>query len=179
LDYNKSLTDNSIQPINGIFRVKQRAEVEGYMKLSKAIKLYDELKKQSHIKIKISDNIFTNKMSIDNLLLYNNDIITITNSLDKYTKLSYVIENNSYRFMEMEEELNELISHEYENSPKDKKFSMMNHVVRKYFIVRSCPLKKLFPSLIENDIVGVSIMDLTWNRNDFLWEKILFVLKNI
>jgi hypothetical protein len=166
LDYKNSFNKN-IKPLEGTFGVKQRAEVEGFMKVSDALKLCSILSTDKEIMIKIS------------VLFDKDDLIAEPISLNKYTTLSYQIENSGLRFMETESELNELIRFEFEGIERDLKLSMMKHVVRRYFVVRNYPLKKHIPNLIDTDIIGISIMDLTWDRNDYLWEKIYFCLKNI
>lgn len=169
LEYKKSFEyEKNINGLNDInkFGVKQRAQVEGFMKLDKAKKLFDKLKNDPEIKIIISHT--------DNI---------ITNSLDNYTTLSYeriTINNlNQIRFMEMEAEYNEKIRNELKGFDRNYKLEKLKHVIRRYFCVRNYKLNKHIPNLIDQDIIGINIMDLTWNRNDYLWEKIYFTLKEI
>jgi hypothetical protein len=65
--------------------------------------------------------------------------------------------------MESEAETNEIIRLELEGSERNYKLSQLKHVVRRYFIVRTYPLKKHIPNLSDVDIVGISIMDLVWD----------------
>ncbi len=164
LDYKNSYNFN-IKPLDGIYGVKQRAEVEGFMKKHIALKLYSILSNDPKIIIKISFD--------------KNNSIHDDESLNKYMTLSYQIEKNDIRFMEKESEFNESIRLQNKKINRNDKLQKMKHVVRKYFSVRNYPLKKHIPNLIDNDIVGVSIMDLTWNQNDYLWKKIYQSLKNI
>lgn len=174
LDYKKSFFTeyNYCKPIDGKFGVKQRAEVEGFMKLEKALKLFNLLKNESEIKIGIS----VSKSKIN----YNNNITnTNSNTIDNYATLSYQIENNQIRYMEIEAETNEMVRATLTSTDRNYKLSQLKHVVKRYFVVRNYPLKKHIPNLSDSDIVGISIMDLVWNRNDYLWEKIYLCLKNI
>lgn len=177
LDYKKSflpvLPEFNIcfEPLKEKFGVKQRAEVEGFMKLEKALKLYNLLKDDLEIKISISPNLDNEKNNNKD-----NNQLTINN----YATLSYQIENdNNIRFMELEAETNELVRLELDGVDRNIKLSKLKHVVRRYFIVRNYPLNKHIPNLSDDDIVGISIMDLVWTRNDYLWEKIYLNLKNI
>lgn len=175
LDYKKSFVSefSEIKPLDGNFGVKQRAEVEGFMKLEKALKLFDLLKDEPKIKIGISNLNSNNFYS-------NTNSNTNSNTIDSYATISYQIENNNQiRFMESEAEINEIIRLEFKGSERNYKLSKLKHVVRRYFIVRNYPLKKHIPNLSDTDIVGISIMDLVWNRNDYLWEKIYSCLKDI
>lgn len=169
LDYKRSfISEYNITPLTDKFGVKQRAEVEGFMKSDKALKLFDMLKDDPEIKIGIS----TNLINKTNLL----------NTLDNYTTLSYQIENfsnNQIRFMEYEAELNELNRLKLKGTERNYKLSQLKHVVRRYFVIRNYSLNKHIPNLSDDDIVGISIMDLIWNRNEYLWEKIYLCLKNI
>lgn len=180
LDYKKSFDSqfNGIKPLDGKFGVKQRAEVEGFMKLEKAIKLYNLLKDDTQIKIGLS-TFYTNDFGNNYANTYLNSN-QLTNTIDNYATLSYEIENNNHiRFMEYEAETNEIIRSELEGSDRNYKLSKLKHVVRRYFIVRTYRLKKHIPNLSDVDIVGISIMDLVWYRNDYLWEKIYLCLKDI
>ena len=175
LDYKKSFipTLNIVNPLDGKFGVKQRAEVEGFMKLEKAIKLFNLLKNEPEIKIGLSTCYFNDDYR--NSLKNSNQ-----NTINNYATISYQIENNKeIRFMESEAEINEIIRLELEGSERNYKLSQLKHVIRRYFIVRNYPLKKHIPNLSDNDVVGISIMDLEWNRNDYLWEKIYICLKEI
>lgn len=169
LDYKKSFyPEFNILPLKNKFGVKQRAEVEGFMKLDKAIKLYNILKDDPEIKIGISVQIDKNK------------IIIPSNTLDNYATLSYEInDNKQIRFMESEAESNEITRSKLKGVDRNLKLSQLKHVVRRYFEVRNYSLNKHIPNLVDTDIVGVSIMDLVWNRNDYLWEKIYLCLKTI
>lgn len=168
LDYKNSFIENNkSKPLDGTFGIKQRAEVEGFMRLEQGLKLYNALKDEPEIIIGIS------------ILHDKNNLIIESKSIDKYTTLSYQIENFKERFMVSEAETNEVIRFEFKGIERDKKLRMMKHVVRRYFVVRNYPLNKHIPNLIDNDIIGISIMDKVWNRNDYLWKKIYFCLKNI
>jgi hypothetical protein len=168
LDYKKSFGDNGNKSINqrdGTFGIKQRAEVEGFMKISQATKLYDILKNDTRIRIGIG--IRSLNFEQDNILL-NSD----KNSIDKYATLSFEDETNKIRFMEMEVETNKVIRTKFKGMERDLKLSHLYHVVKRYFVVRTYPLKSHIPNLTDMDIVGVSIMDLEWEHNDYLWNKI-------
>lgn len=133
------------------------------MKYNEAMKLYDMLKNESDILVLIS----TSKENC------------IINSLDKYATLSYEETNNNIRFMEIEVETNEFIKKKYINYKRDEKLKLMHHVVKRYFEINKFDIKKHLPNLSNSDIVSISIIDKIWNRNDYLWEKILFCLKKI
>lgn len=156
-------TKINLTKLDGNFGIMQRAEVEGFMKYDKAIQLYSMLKNDPNIIILIS----TNK---------ENDI---SNSLDKYTTLSYESIDTNIRFMEIEAEYNETIRLKYKNYKRDEKLKLMYHVIRRYFEINKFEIKKHIPNILDTDIVGITIMDRIWNRNDYLWEKILFCLKKI
>ena len=169
LEYKKSF-DNNIMPLNGFYGVKQRAEVEGFMKLDKALKLFELLKDEPDIQIGLSLLISPDK--------YLNNFNE--KSIDKYATISYQIdENNELRFMELEVESNKIIRKNLQGVNRNYKLEQLKHVVKRYFVVRNYLIKKHIPNLKDNDIVGISIMDLEWNRNDYLWEKIFISLKNI
>jgi hypothetical protein len=176
LDYKNSFipTLNIVNPLDSKFGVKQRAEVEGFMKLEKAVKLFNLLKNEPEIKIGLSTCYFND----DNGNSFNN--YSNQNTINNYATLSYQIENNNQiRFMESEAETNEIIRLELEGSERNYKLSQLKHVVRRYFIVRNYPLKKHIQNLADTDIIGISIMDLIWDRNDYLWEKIYLCMKDI
>lgn len=168
------------------FGVKQRAEVEGFIKLEKGIKLYNLLKDEPRIKIGLS-NVFELSNNYDNNNIYNciiNDnldkqsISSIT--INKYATLSYEkLPDGNIRFMEMEADKNELLRNEFKGSNRNSKLSQLYHVVRRYFVVRKYSIKKHVPNLSDTDIIGISIMDLEWDSNEYLWEKIYLCLKNI
>ena len=169
LDYKNSFANKQIIKRNGKFGVSQRAEVEGFMKMSQALKLYESLKNEPRIKIGLS-NLSENNS-------YEHDI----KSIDKYATLSYEIiqSNNETRFMEMEAEFNETVRNNLEGVCRDVKLSNLYHVIKRYYVVRTYSLKSHIPNLIDSDIVGVSIMDLEWKSNDFIWEKIYLSLLEI
>lgn len=165
-DTNINLNSNSnTNKLVGNYGIMQRAEIEGFMKYSKAMKLYSMLKNEQDIIILISGNK-------SNIAL---------NSLDKYATLSYESTNDNIRFMEIESEANESIKVKvkHKNLKRDDKLKLMFHVVERYFEINKYNIKKHIPNMINFDIVGISIMDRIWNRNDYLWEKILFCLKKI
>lgn len=172
LDYKKSFIPEFnlyVYPMKEKFGVKQRAEVEGFMKLEKAVKLYNLLKNDIEIKIGISSYLVNEKNKVPDHPL-----------IDNYATLSYQIENNNQvRFMELEAETNELVRLKLKSTNRNYKLSKLKHVIRRYFIVRNYSLNKHIPNLLDNDIVGISIMDLIWTRNDYLWEKIYLCLKQI
>lgn len=178
LDYKKSFdldknnnNDIELQMNNSKFGVKQRAEVEGFIKIKKGLKLHEILKNDPRIKIGIS----TIPKS------YPTDIIDFSfKSIDNYATLSYEkLPNGKIRFMEMESENNETIRKEFEGYDRNYKLTQLYHVVKRYYVVRTYPLKKHIPNLLDVDIIGISIMDLEWDSNDYLWEKIYLALKNI
>jgi hypothetical protein len=166
-EYKKSYiidsTKINLTKLDGNFGIMQRAEVEGFMKYDKAKQLYSMLKNDPNIIILIS----TNK---------ENDIL---NSLDKYTTLSYETIDTNIRFMEIEAEYNETIRLKYKNYKRDEKLKLMKHVIRRYFEINKFEIKKHIPNILDTDIVGITIMDRIWNRNDYLWEKILICFKKI
>lgn len=166
-EYKKSFlahnTKINLNKIVGNYGIMQRAEIEGFMKYSKAMELYSMLKNEPDIIILISANKSNN----------------ILNSLDKYATLSYESSNDNIRFMEAEAEANESIKVQYRNYKRDDKLKLMFHVVKRYFEINKYDIEKHMPNMINFDIVGISIMDRIWNRNDYLWEKILFCLKKI
>ncbi len=174
LEYKKSFDSSNnninIKPLDGIYGVKQRAEVEGFMKLDKALKLFELLKDEPDIKIGLSLLVSPDK--------YLNNLNQ--NSIDKYTTISYQIEKNNHeRFMELEVETNKIIRKNLQGVNRNYKLEQLKHVVKRYFVVRNYLIKKHIPNLKDNDIIGISIMDLVWNRNDYLWEKIFICLKKI
>lgn len=156
-------TKINLTKLDGGFGIMQRAEVEGFMKYAKAIQLYSMLKDDPNIIILMSTNKENN----------------ISNSLDKYTTLSYEITHDNIRFMEMEAEYNETIKLKYKNYKRDDRLKLMHHVIRRYFEINKFEIKKHIPNILDTDIVGISIMDRIWNRNDYLWDKILICLKKI
>jgi hypothetical protein len=148
------------------YGVKQRAEIEGFIKLDKGLILYDKLKDDPRIKIGLGT--FTNGSGSE------------SKSINNYITLSYEkLPNGNIRFMEMEAESNELARKELEGSDRNYKLSKLYHVVRKFFVVRNYSIKKHIPNLSDNDIIGISLMDLEWNKNDYLWDKIYLCLKQI
>ena len=168
LDYKNSFANKQVVKRKGKFGILQRAEVEGFMKLSQAIKLYESLKNEPRIKIGLSNLQFNNSQEHD------------IKSIDKYATLSYEIkQNNEIRFMEMEAEFNENVRNKLEGVNRDVKLSNLYHVVKRYYTVRTYSLKSHVPNLVDSDIVGVSIMDLEWKSNDFLWKKIYLSLLEI
>ena len=174
LEYKKSFDSSNnniiIKPLNGIFGVRQRAEVEGFMKLDKALKLFELLKDEPDIKIGLSLLVSPDK--------YLNNFKP--NSIDKYATISYQIEkNNKIRFMESEVEINQITRAELKGTDRNNKLIKLNHVIKRYFVVRNYLIKKHIPNLKDNDIIGISIMDLVWDRNDYLWKKIFMCLKKI
>jgi hypothetical protein len=186
LDYKKSFGDNGNKSVNqrdGTFGIKQRAEVEGFMKISQAIKLYEILKNDTRIRIGIGIGIGIKSSNLekDNILLNGDKNSINKNSIDKYATLSFEAETNKIRFMEMEVETNKVIRTKFKGMDRDLKLSHLYHVVKRYFVVRTYPLKSHIPNLTDTDIVGVSIMDLEWNCNNYLWNKIyqsLLEIKN-
>lgn len=196
LDYKKSFDDhykkkNDLnKDSNNNFGVKQRAEVEGFIKLDKGIKLYNLLKDDPRIKIILSNvcesyNNYDHNYNNNNIsnCVINDDSNKQLNSsitINKYATLSYEkLSDGCVRFMEMEADKNELLRKEFQGSNRNLKLSQMYHVVRRYFVVRTYSLKKHIPNLSDTDIIGISIMDLEWDKNDYLWEKIYLCLKNI
>lgn len=172
LQYKKSFNQNDkIYPLENKFGVKQRAEVEGFIKLEKGLKLYKMLKDDPRIKIGLS---CVPESCEDNIYEIN------FKSINQYATLSYEkISDSTIRFMEMEAESNELVRKEFEGSDRNLKLSKLYHVVRRYFVVRNYHIIKHIPNLYDNDIIGISIMDLEWDTNDYLWEKIYLCLKNV
>lgn len=180
-DYKKSFSYSNSNPnsnsnIKKTFRVAQRAEVQGFMKWNDALKLYNQLNSNQNLIVGISTK--------------SNEIIITSNynelPINKYATLSYELVNpnpnqnqTQQRFMEEEDNYNIGISTKTHGINRDKKLSMMKHLIRRYFQVRNYPLKKHIPNLIDEDVVGVSIMELKWNSNEHLWIKVLDVLKNI
>lgn len=173
LDYKKSHLEQNIKYTDGKFGIKQRAEVEGFMKLSKAKILLNHLGSDNRLRIGIS-NLESRE------IFYAGESISALDPLDEYATLSYRVNSDSnIVFMNKEDKINESIRFKYKNSPRDLKLSLMNHIIRRYFVVRTYPLKKHIPNLKDDDIVGVSIMDLVWDSNDYLWDKVLFALNII
>lgn len=172
-EYKKySISDNiktkiNLTKVDRNFGTTQRAEVEGFMKYDKAIQIYSMLKNDPNIIILISTN---KEKENEN---------EISNSLDKYTTLSYETIDTNIRFMEIEDEYNEIIRLKYKNYKRDERLKLMNHVIRRYFEINKFEIKKHIPNILDTDIVGISIMDRVWNRNDYLWDKILICLKKI
>jgi hypothetical protein len=136
-------TKINLTKLDGNYGIMQRAEVEGFMKYDKAIQLYYMLKNDTNIIILIS----TNKENY------------ISNSLDKYTTLSYETTHYNNRFMKMEAEYNETIRQKYKNYKRDDKLKLMKHVIRRYFEINKFEIKKHFPNILDTDIVGISIIN--------------------
>mgnify|MGYP007128297437 CR=1 FL=1 len=51
LDYKQSFSNPNILPLNGIYGILQRAEIQGFMENHKALKLYELLKNTRYIHI--------------------------------------------------------------------------------------------------------------------------------
>lgn len=163
-DYKLSHSDLSIKPLNGKYGVKQRAEVQGFMRKNRAENIYNYFKLDKHIKVLVSTI---------------NENIPINEQNYRYATLSYKYVNNDIKFMEMEDDYNENIRIKLHGLDRNEKLKKLKHVVRRYFIARSYPLKRHVPKLIDDDIVGISFMDLTWNRETILWNKISECLDTI
>jgi hypothetical protein len=177
LDYKNSfILQNDIKSFDDFmsfddFGVKQRAEIEGFIKLDIGVKIYNKFKDDPRIKIALSNipESFSNNIPNSNF-----------KSIDQYTTLSYKkLSNENIKFMENEAESNESARKEFKGSERNYKLSQLYHVVRRYFIVRNYSIKKHIQNLLDTDIVGISIMDLEWNNNDYLWNKIYLYLKQI
>jgi hypothetical protein len=164
-DYKLSHSDVNIKPLNGKYGVKQRAEVQGFMHKNRAENIYNYLKLDKNIKVLVSTI---------------NENIPINEQNYRYATLSYkyidndidIDINNDIKFMEAEDDFNENIRTELHGVDRNAKLKKLKHIVRRYFIARSYPLKRHVPNLIDNDIVGISFMDLTWNRETIIWNKI-------
>lgn len=183
-EYKKSFSTRDKQIYNnvnsnklaGTYGIKQRAEVEGFMRYSNALELYSMLKNDPNVIILI-------KIKKDNLIdcdyLTNN---TFNDALDKYATLSYEqIDdlNNKIRFMIMEDETNIMIKKKYFNYKRNDKLKLMYHLTKRYFEINKYDINKHLPNIMDLDIVSISIMDKRFDSNDYLWDKILFCLKQI
>ena len=133
LEYKKSFDSSNnniyIEPINCIYGVKQRAEVEGFMKLDKALKIFELLTDERYIQIGLSLIVSPN-VYLNNLNYLNQN----QNSIDKYSTISYQIEkNNQIRFMELEVETNQIIRRNLQGINRNYKLEQLKHVVKRYF----------------------------------------------
>lgn len=178
LDYKKSFNDYTIKSLEGNFGIKQRAEVEGFMKLSDAMNLYQIIKDDPRIVIGIGfgSTIGSGSTNGSNISVSINRKLK---SIEKYATLSYKTVLDQDILMELESDYNEIIRSKSNNILRNIKLQNMKHVTRRYFVTRTYPLYKHIPNLLDKDIVGVSLMDLEWNSNNYLWEKIYSSLKKI